>query len=72
MDSEDASSQPIPKSPFTIVATSKGLILSTPNGQFLLQSAVEDHPRNQSDPATLLGVSNSDPHALFLQGLNLI
>ena len=62
---------PLSKRPFTVFATPKGLVMSTPNGQFLLQSTVGD-PRRENDPATLLGLSNSDPRALALQGLNLI
>lgn len=61
---------PESKRPFTVVATPKGLVLSTPNGQFLIQSTVGD-PRREIDPAALFGLCNSDPGALALQALNL-
>ncbi|MFT5465103.1 MAG: hypothetical protein ACI8UO_000189 [Verrucomicrobiales bacterium] len=57
--------------PFTILATPKGLVLSTANGQFLLQTTVSDF-RREIAPETLLGITDSDPRALSMQALNLI
>lgn len=68
MDSPDSSAETA--RPFTIFATPKGLVLSTPNGQFLLQSTVGD-PRREIAPEVLLGVVDSDPRALAMQEMNL-
>jgi len=55
-----------PPKQFTFIATPNGIVLSTPNGQFLLQSTVGD-TSNDIDPVDLFGIQDSDPHALVLQ-----
>ncbi len=58
------SSQTKPR--FTIVATPNGLVLSTPEGEFLLQSTRQPASR-EIDPVDLFGIQDSDPRALVLQ-----
>ncbi len=61
MNTKSANPQPV-----TIVATSNGLVLATPHGEYLIQSTATEAGRDL-DPVDLLGIQDSAPQALVLQ-----